>query len=411
MSILELTPHAPHPFFDVVDDSLFVAGRSIVDVAAEAGQTPFYVYAARHMTERVGLLRDLFSNDVRLHYSIKANPMPAVVQHMAKLVDGIDVASSGELKLALQTGVGPRRISFAGPGKRLQELRDAVDAHVVINIESETELDRLMTLSRLNDHRPRIAVRINPAFELRGSGMKMGGGAKPFGIDADRVPDLLRRMRRLPIEFVGFHIFSGSQNLKAASIVEAQEQAIALAIELADFAPSPVQAVSIGGGLGIPYFPGDQPVDLEPIGTAFRKLAASCRQRLGADLVVELGRYLVGEAGLYVSTVVDRKISRGTVFLVTDGGLHHHLAASGNFGQVLRKNYPVLIGNRVRGQERECVNVVGPLCTPLDIIAHQADLTKAGVGDLVVVLQSGAYGFTASPIGFLSHPPPVELLI
>jgi diaminopimelate decarboxylase len=173
-----------------------------------------------------------------------------------------------------------------------------------------------------------------------------------------------------------------------------------------------VRSLNIGGGFGIPYFPGDAPLDLAPIGANLRSLLERAARALpGATIVTELGRYLVGEAGIYVCRVIDRKVSRGQTFLVTDGGLHHHLAASGNFGQVLRKNYTVLIGNKVRGEEQEVASVVGPLCTPLDLLADRVELAKADEGDLVVVLQSGAYGITASPLGFLSHPPPREVLV
>jgi diaminopimelate decarboxylase len=255
-------------------------------------------------------------------------------------------------------------------------------------------------------------VRVNPDFELKSSGMKMSGGPKQFGIDAERVPLALAQIGRLPLDFVGFHIFSGSQNLRPEAIVEAQTKTVALAAQLAASAPSPVKLLNIGGGFGIPYFPGEKHLDLSPVAANLRLLVAEAKRSLPqAQLVIELGRYLVGEAGLYVCRVLDRKISRGHVFLITDGGLHHHLSASGNFGQVLRKNYPVLVGNRVHGAERETVSVVGPLCTPLDLLADKMEMARADVDDLIVVMQSGAYGYTASPLGFLSHPHPLELVL
>ena len=240
----------------------------------------------------------------------------------------------------------------------------------------------------------------------------MGGGPKQFGVDAERVPAMLSRMRQLPLDFQGFHIFSGSQNLRADAIAEAQEKSIALAIRLAEHAPSPLRLLNIGGGFGIPYFPGERPLDIESVGTNLARLMDEVTRQLPhARVVIELGRYLVGEAGLYVCRVIDRKISRGQVFLVTDGGLHHHLAASGNFGQVIRKNYPVVVGNRVVGDKREIANVVGPLCTPLDLLADSMDMAEADVGDLIVVFQSGAYGLTASPAAFLSHPAAAEVMV
>jgi diaminopimelate decarboxylase len=316
------------------------------------------------------------------------------------------------MQVALNAGVSPPFISFAGPGKSLEELQRAVAADIVLNVESELEIERLRQIAKDTNARPRIAIRVNPDFELKTSGMKMGGGPKQFGIDAERVPDVLISLKDSPLDFQGFHIFSGSQNLRADAIVEAQQKAVTLAVKLAAHAPGPVRTLNIGGGFGIPYFPGEKPLDLEPIATNLRELVTRVNNELsGAQLTLELGRYLVGEAGVYVCSVLDRKLSRGQVFLVTDGGLHHHLAASGNFGQVLRKNYPVIVGNRVRGTEREIANVVGPLCTPLDILGDRIEIARADVGDLVVVLQSGAYGFTASPLGFLSHPSPLEVLI
>lgn len=404
--------HAPMSQFPVVDDCLQVGGISLLDLAQRVGRTPFYAYDRGLIGARVAELRKHLPRDIHLHYAIKANPMPAVVQHLAEMVDGLDVASAGELKIALASGMSPAAVSFAGPGKTDAELAEAVAAGIIVNLESEREMERIVALGGSFGGRPRVAVRVNPDFELKSSGMKMGGGPKQFGVDAERVPAMLMRMGQLGLDFQGFHIFSGSQNLRADAIAEAQRKTIELAIRLAEHAPAPVRTLNIGGGFGIPYFPGEQPLDIAAVGTNLTKLLPQVRQRLPqAQIVVELGRYLVGEAGIYVCRVIDRKISRGHVFLVTDGGLHHHLAASGNFGQVIRKNYPVAVGNKVAGHERETASVVGPLCTPLDLLADSMEMAKADVGDLIVVLQSGAYGLTASPTAFLSHPPPAEVLV
>jgi diaminopimelate decarboxylase len=404
--------HAPHPYFQPGEGPLCVDGVSLAALAARVGSTPFYLYVRRHMSERVGELRRLLPADLHLHYAVKANPMPAVVQHMSSLVDGLDVASGRELAIALDSGMAPDRISFAGPGKTPAELECAVAAGIVINVESELEIQRVAEIAVRRRCRPAIAVRVNPDFELKSSGMRMSGGPKPFGIDAERVPDALSIVGGLPLDFVGFHIFSGSQNLRADAIVDAQRKSLALAIELASSAPAPVRILNIGGGFGIPYFPGEPPLDLMPIAVGMKALADLCANKLpDARLILELGRYLVGESGLYICKVIDRKVSRGRVFLITDGGLHHHLAASGNFGQVIRKNFPVVIATRAHDTPMEVASVVGPLCTPLDLLADQVDLPQAQPGDLVAVLQSGAYGLSASPLGFLSHPHPQEVLL
>ena len=412
MTVANFMQHAPHPWFAVENDQLMIGGRSIGDLAAQAGQTPFYVYDRSVMTRKVRELRAALPHAVHVHYAMKANPMPAVVRHMLDLVDGIDVASAGEMQVALDAGAAPAIVSFAGPGKTDMELHRAAVAGITINIESEREIRVLDNFGARNGRRPRVALRVNPDFELKTSGMKMAGGPKQFGIDAERVPDALARIGASALDFQGFHIFSGSQNLRPDAIVEAQQKSVALAIELARHAPTPVRTLNIGGGFGIPYFPDERPLDLAPIADNLHDLVPQVARALpGAQLVLELGRYLVGESGAYVCRVIDRKVSRGQVFLVCDGGLHHNLAASGNFGQVIRKNYPVLIGNRVQGTERETASVVGPLCTPLDLLADRMNLARAAEGDLVVVLQSGAYGLSASPRAFLSHPPAIELLV
>jgi diaminopimelate decarboxylase len=316
------------------------------------------------------------------------------------------------MRVALAAGMNPAAISFAGPGKTDAELAEALAAGIVVNLESEREMERLAALGRNRGARTRVAVRVNPDFELKSSGMKMGGGPKQFGVDAERVPAMLGRIGQLGLDFQGFHIFSGSQNLRADAIKEAQQKTIELALKLAEHVPSPVRVLNIGGGFGIPYFPGERPLDIAAVGAGLAGLLDKMGQRLAqARIVIELGRYIIGEAGLYVCRVIDRKVSRGHVFLITDGGLHHHLAASGNFGQVIRKNYPVVVGNRVRGASREVASVVGPLCTPLDLLADSMDLAQAEVGDLIAVFQSGAYGLTASPTAFLSHPAPAEILV
>ncbi|MEQ1661853.1 MAG: pyridoxal-dependent decarboxylase, exosortase A system-associated [Thiobacillus sp.] len=399
--------------FPVVNNTLQVGGMPLPQLAERVGSTPFYAYDRRLIQDRVAQLRAALPADIHLHYAIKANPMPAVVQLLAGLVDGFDVASGGELKVVLDTAMPPQLISFAGPGKSERELRQAAAAGVVINIESAREMELLARFGAEMGIRPRIAVRVNPDFELKSSGMKMSGGAKQFGIDAERVPALLKRMAELPVEFYGFHIFSGSQNLRAEAIIEAQRETLALAARLAQDAPAPVRLLNLGGGFGIPYFPGDAPLDLAAVSAHLAEQLPAARQQFPqAEFVIELGRYFVGEAGVYVSRVIDRKESRGQVFLVTDGGLHHHLAASGNFGQVIRKNYPVRVGNRIEPEgDATSASAVGPLCTPLDLLGDRMELGHAQEGDLIVVFQSGAYGLTASPTAFLGHPVPVEVLV
>jgi diaminopimelate decarboxylase len=407
-----LPVHVPMNQFAAANGQLLVNGLPLERLAARVGQTPFYAYDRSLLRARVAELRAALPASIKLHYAMKANPMPAVVGLMAGLVDGIDVASAGELKVALDAGADPHEVSFAGPGKRDTELRQAVAAGVLVNVESFREVGILAAVSAELSCPARVAVRVNPDFELKGSGMKMGGGPKQFGVDAELVPQLLGEIGAAGLQFEGFHLFAGSQNLKAESICEAQQKSWDLARRLAEHAPAPVRFLNLGGGFGIPYFPGEQRLDLAPIGANLAELATRTSTEMPqAELVIELGRYFVGEAGIYVSRVIDRKVSRGQTYLVVDGGLNHHLSASGNFGQVIRKNYPVAIGNRIGSSETESVSVVGPLCTPLDLLADRMELPVAQPGDLVALFQSGAYGASASPQGFLGHPGVIEVLV
>ena len=403
--------HAPH-LFAVKGDDLLINGQSVRELAARVGGGPFYAYDSAAMTKRVADLRAAMPAVLKLHYAMKANPMPAVVRHLAARLDGVDVASPLEMLVALEAGASPAHISFAGPGKSDHDVREAVGAGITLNLESPREFRSALAAGEALGVAPRVALRVNPAFELKAAGMKMGGSAKQFGVDEEQAPALLREIAASGARFEGFHIFSGSQNLRADAIIEAQGKTLDLVVRLADVANLPVNLANIGGGLGIPYAPGEQRIDLAPVGAALDAALSAFRAKMpDTRVAMELGRYFVGEAGIYVCEVIDRKDSRGEVFLVTNGGLHHHLAATGNFGQVLRRNYPVVAPARMGAHEAEKVHVVGPLCTPLDLLGHAVALPRLEPGDLVAVLQSGAYGLTASPTAFLSHPAPSEILV
>jgi diaminopimelate decarboxylase len=408
-----MTLHSTIASFDTQAGRLCVGGVPVDRLAERVGGTPFFAYDRALLTERIHVLRRTLPTGVDLSYAVKANPMPAIVQHLSGLVDSLDVASALEMRTALDTPIPPERVGFAGPGKTPAELVQAVAAGVTVEMESATEARRLIEIGDRLSLRPRVAVRVNPDFEIKGSGMRMGGGPQQFGVDAEQVPALLKDLARADVDFLGFHIFAGSQNLRAEIIAEAQRKTVDLAVRLSESAPGPVRYLNLGGGFGIPYFEKDVPLDLPAVGENLAELMnGPIRERLPqARVVVELGRYIVGECGVYVTQVVDRKESRGRTFLVVDGGLHHQLAASGNFGQVVRRNYPVAVGTRMDEDPTETVSVVGSLCTPLDLLGDRVDLPPADIGDLVVVFQAGAYGLTASPTSFLSHPVAPEVLL
>lgn len=397
----------------VSGSDLVVGGVPVSRLAQRVGSTPFFAYDRGLLTQRVAQLRAALPDDLEISYAVKANPMPALVQHLSALVDSLDVASGAEMRLALDTALPADKVSFAGPGKSVAELTQAVAAGVVVEVESPLEADRITAAGEELGICPVVALRLNPDFEVKGSGMRMGGGAQQFGVDVEEAPRLLKEMEARGLDLRGFHVFAGSQNLHADILVEAQRRTVDLVLRMSDEVATEPTYVNLGGGFGIPYYDRDRPLDLGTVGDALEDLVRTrLRPRLpDARVLLELGRYVVGEAGFYVTRIVDRKESRGTTFLVVDGGMHHQLAASGNFGQVIRRNYPIAVANRMGTEPVETVQVVGCLCTPLDLLGDRVELPRAEVGDLVVLFQAGAYGHTASPTAFLSHPAPLEVLV
>jgi diaminopimelate decarboxylase len=395
----------PKPFGPIPPEFAGLDALPWLDVA-----TPAYVYDFAVIRARVARLRAALPERVAVHYAIKANPFPPLLAAIAPLVDGLDVASAGELGRALDV-MAADAISFAGPGKRDEELEAAIRAGATINLESIAEGQRALAIGKALGVQPRLAVRVNPDFELRGSGMKMGGRASPFGIESAHVHGLVELILDEGADWRGLHIFAGSQSLDTEAIIATQAATIELAARLAEECGATPPLVNLGGGFGIPYFPGDEAVDVEAIGAALAGAMARLPASLsGSAFAIELGRWLVGEAGVYLARVVDRKESQGETFLIVDGGLNHHLAATGNFGTVVRRNYPVALAHRMQDAAEEVVSVVGPLCTPLDRLVDRVALPQAQVGDLIAIFASGAYGATASPAAFLGHPPVLEIL-
>ena len=406
-------PLGPIPAgYEALDGELAIGGLTASELVERGGSTPCFVYSRVHLDKRVADLRAALPARIGLNYAVKANPHTDVIAHMAPLVDGFDIASAGELSMLQAQQIDARRISFAGPGKRDDELEAAIDAGVTLNCESHGEAERALKIAERVAKQPRIAIRVNPSFELKGSGMKMGGGAKPFGVDADQVPELARHVIGQGAEWRGLHIFTGSQALSEEAIIESQRNILKLAGELSDEIGVTLPKLNLGGGFGIPYFPNDTALDLAPIGSALGDMLKELPAGLAdTQLCLELGRYLVGEAGVYLTRIIDRKVSHGTTYLVTDGGLHHQLAASGNFGTVVRRNYPLAIASRYECEAEEVANVVGCLCTPLDRLADLAELPRAEVGDIVAVFCAGAYGASASPSAFLGQGPAAEFMV
>ena len=402
----------PAGFDTSADGTLMIGGRDVRSLVEESGGTPLFVYDNNLIGAKIALFRAALPDGIGLHYAVKANPYPPLLEWICKFVDGFDIASEGELAALEKVEACCLPMSFAGPGKTDRELERAVQAGATISLESEGEAARILEIGGNLGTRPKVMVRVNPPFRLKGAGMKMGGAASPFGIDHDLAAEVVRGLIEAGADWRGLHIYPGSQCLDWAAIVEAQSLSVALAAEIADAAGAEPPEVNLGGGFGIPYFAGEAPLDLYSMGQAMGEMLADVPGPLCASrFTLELGRWLVGEAGVYLARVIDRKESRGEAFLVTDGGLQHMLAASGNFGQLLRRNYPVAVATRYGAPAEEAVTVVGNLCTPLDLLADQVELPCADPGDLIAIFCAGAYGLTASPQAFLSQTAAKEVMV
>jgi diaminopimelate decarboxylase len=387
------------------------AARIARALEASGAVTPCFVYDLGIVRDKVAMLRAALPEGVGIHYAVKANPNPQIIAALAAMVDGLDIASGGELALVENAARGSH-VSFAGPGKRDGEIEAAICRGVTLNLESEGEADRALAAANRLGIVPKLAVRVNPDFALKGSGMKMGGGAAAFGVDAERVAPLVRRLLDVGADWRGFHIFAGSQALDSEAIAATQAAIVELAGRMADEAGATPPLVNLGGGFGIPYFANDATVDVTFVGARLGEALAERADSLKATrFVIELGRWLVGECGVYLTRVIDRKTSRGETFLVTDGGLHHQLAASGNFGTVVRRNYPIAVATRFVAPPVEIVNIVGCLCTPLDKLGDSVSMPHADVGDVIAVFMAGAYGASASPAAFLGHGPAPEWVV
>ncbi|VXD03811.1 pyridoxal-dependent decarboxylase, exosortase A system-associated [Sphingomonas sp. 8AM] len=398
------------PAFAAQRGALTIGGHDATALVAAHG-SPLFVYDAALIAAQVARFRTAMPAEIDLHYAIKANPLPALLERIALLVDGLDIASAGELARALAVKPGAA-ISFAGPGKRDDELAAAIAAGATINLESAGEARRALASGERLGVVPRLAVRVNPDLELRGSGMKMGGRASPFGIDAEHAASVVREVIAAGADWRGFHIFAGSQALDVAAVIETQAATLALAARLAEDAGAVPPLVNLGGGFGVPYFAGDVALDVAAVGAALGEALAVRGEVLrDSRFAIELGRWLVAEAGVYLTRVVDVKQSRGETFVVVDGGLHHQLAASGNFGTVVRRNYPLAVAARMGTAAEGAMSVVGCLCTPLDRLGDRIALPPVAVGQVIAIFLAGAYGATASPAAFLGHPAPAEIVV
>ena len=402
-------------YFAVRNGELLIGGIAASELAAHYG-TPLFVYDASVIDRKWDLLRKTLPPEFSIYYSVKANPSQAVLKRFLAKGAGLEIASAGEFHQAQSAGCPPEKIVFAGPGKTESELELVLGQGIgEIHVESLREAERIVAIARRRAIRARVALRVNPGGEAEGGAMRMGGRPAPFGVDEENLEDLLGQLLSMDaLEIAGIHVFIGTQILDFEVLLSQYRKGLDIARRAAAILKRPLSTLDFGGGLGIPYFAHEKILDEEKLREGMDALIATVRSEScfsGTRFFLEPGRYLVGEAGIYVARINDIKISRGKKFLIVDGGMNHQLAASGNLGQTIKRNYPVAILNRLSNPAEEIVEVVGPLCTPLDVLARGINLPVAEIGDLVGVFQSGAYARSSSPLGFLSHPAPPEIWI
>ncbi len=398
--------------FGTRDGEVIIAGQKVTEIVNKYS-TPLYVYDQSVIKWRHQALRDALPPQIRIYYAVKANPNIEILRILGGLYDGLDVASKGEIENALKAGIPASVMSFAGPGKTIDELKYSVEIGLEnISIENEREIDHLIEICSSLKKSASISIRINPDFDLAKSGLKMGGGPKQFGIDSEKVSALIMKINQIELlNFEGIHIYAGSQNLNSESLIESFQKIIQYSLELSKMTNITLKRINLGGGFGIPYFAKDEDMDLIKVGKGLKDLLKDNHDYLKkTKLIIELGRFIIGEAGIYMTKILYKKKSRGEIFIIIDGGMHQHLPASGNFGQSLvRRPFPITVLNKVDNPP-EKVNIVGPLCTPLDTFGMGTEIPEAEEGDLIGVFNAGAYGYTASPLKFLSHKEPGEII-
>ena len=388
----------------------------LAKIAGDYG-TPCFVYQLDEVNKRTEQVRSVFGKRFFISYAIKSNPNHALLRRLPDRVDMLDLSSGGELRRAIEAEWQPKRLSFTGPGKSDAELHAAVKHQIgEVIIESVNEAERLNTIAANVGMKQNILIRISPMKVPRGFGVNMAGKPCQFGIDEevlDLAIETIQKMQHLVLN--GFHIYSGTQCLRGDSIIENYKIFIDIFRRFSNAHNIYPKKLIFGSGLGIPYHENDQPLNLVDIAEQVNPALDELRREqrfIQTDFILEMGRYLIGEAGFYLTRVINKKRSRGTDICICDGGMNHHLAACGHLGSVIHRNYQMFkVTNVDNNAPLQPYNLVGPLCTSIDQLGHGIKFPNLEIGDVIAIRSSGAYGLTASPTHFISHGPPKEIIV
>lgn len=381
---------------------------------ATAHGTPFYLFDADRVRERISQVRQAMDAEVKVYYAVKANPNLGLLRAVRGAADGVDISSGGELRQAVLAGFDPADMSFAGPAKTEGELLAAIQAGVgCISAESVHEIQTCARLARRVGRPARLLVRVNPHLRHSAFGLKMGGRPVQFGIDEEDLASAYAAVAAAgsDLQWLGMHAYVGSQCFDVSGVVDATQDALRLAAQAAQSLGVPLAKINLGGGFGVAHSEATREIDLPALGMALAPVLKAFKAETapGCELIFELGRFLTADAGVYVTRVVNTKASRGKNFVVCDGGLNHHLTAAGTFGAALRGNFPTRNLTHPEAPAITC-SIAGPSCNPTDLLGVDCSLPKPEAGDLLAVLKSGSYGLTASPMLFLGRPTPAELV-
>lgn len=401
------------PYFTAASDGqLMIGGMPVNELIAEAGGTPLFVYDNNIIGSQITRFRAAMPSGINLYYSVSANPCQELLQFIGRYVEGFRVVSAGEIERLQRAELAGIPMTFAGPGKGDSELEAAIHAGATISLESEGEAERAIAVASRLGVKPKLAVRVDPPFSIGDDGSQCTVAPNPFGFDAEEAPAVINGLIEADVDFRGMHIFTGSQWLDADALIKVHHQTINLAGQIADAAGIRLPELNLGGGFGTPCLQGEWPLDIDRVAKALCDSLRDASDMLATTtLSIELGRWIVAESGVYITRVVEKKVSAGRTFLVTDGGGHHLMGATGPFGEPPRRNHPIAIANKFGAAVEEAVTVTGCLCTPFDVLGDDVGLPAAEPGDLVAIFCAGAYGLTASPQAWESRPLARELVV
>ncbi|MEA3068498.1 MAG: diaminopimelate decarboxylase [Sphingomonadales bacterium] len=401
------------PYFSAAEDGqLVIGGYPAEELVAEGGGTPLFVYDNNIVGAQVARFKGAMADGIALHYSVTANPYEPLLEFLGRYVDGFRIVSLGELRRLEAARLAGIPMNFAGPGKLDAELEASVKAGATISVESEGEAARAIRAGERVGVRPKISVRVTPPFGIEDGRVTLGSRPSPFGVDAERVPALVQGLIEAGVDWRGLHMFAGSQCLDAEALVEVHKVTVTHAGEIADAIGLPIPELNLGSGFDVACRPGDEPLDIDRVAAALNRTLCDAAPLLATTrFTIELGRWLVGESGVYLTRIVDRTESCGKTFLTTDGGGHHLIGATGSLGERGLANFPIAVANRFGAAPVEQVTVTGCLCTPFDVLGDEVSLPRADVGDLIAVFCAGAYGLSASPQAWVSRPLARELLV